>query len=95
MRYINKQGVLLTNHILITLKYKNRLRKKFTPTTSNCSTQGSFDKWCGKTCGKIKTAIKITVCRKSMFFQIKCLFSIPIPKPLSLGKGLYYWGYRP
>ena len=29
-----------------------------------------------------------------MFFK-KCLSSIPIPKPLSPGKGLYYWGYRP
>ena len=46
---------------------------------ANRSTQVSFDKWRGKTCGKIKTAIKITVCRKSMFFQIKCLFLIPIP----------------
>jgi len=36
-----------------------------------------------------------SACRKSMFFQKKCLFSIPIPKPLSPGKGLYYWGYRP
>ena len=35
----------------------------------NRSAKVSFDKWCGKTCGKIKTAIKITVCRKSMFFQ--------------------------
>ena len=30
-----------------------------------------------------------------MFFQKKCLSSIPIPKPLSPGRGLYYWGYRP
>lgn len=28
----------------------------------NRSTQESFDKWCGKTCGKIKTAIKIKDC---------------------------------
>ena len=33
------------------------------------SAQERFDKRYGKTCGKIKTAIKITVCRKSMFFQ--------------------------
>ena len=59
------------------------------------SAQERFDKRYGKTCGKIKTAIKITVCRKSMFFQKKCLFSIPNPKPLPRGKGLYYWGYRP
>ena len=70
---------LLINHILHISKWRSWLRKKFTSTTSNCSTQVSFDKWCGKTCGKIKTAIKITVCRKSMFFQKKCLFSIPIP----------------
>lgn len=28
----------------------------------NYSVQGSFDKWCGKTCGKIKIAIKIKDC---------------------------------
>ena len=79
MQYITRQGVLLTNHIIIILKCQNRLRKKFTLQKSIARYKGSFDKWCGKTCGKIKTAIKITVCRKSMFFQIKCLFSTPIP----------------
>ena len=32
---------------------------------------------------------------KKYVFSKKCLSSIPIPKPLSPGKGLYYWGYRP
>ena len=56
------------------------------------SAQERFDKRYGKTCGKIKTAIKITVCRKSMFFQKKCLFSIPIPKPLPRGEWLCMLG---
>ena len=30
----------------------------------------------------------LSACRKSMFFQKKCLFSIPIPKPLSPWEGL-------
>ncbi len=30
----------------------------------------------------------LSACRKSLFFSKKCLFSIPIPKPLSPGKGL-------
>ena len=32
--------------------------------------------------------------KKSVFIK-RCSFAIPIPKPLSPGKGLYYWGYRP
>ena len=40
---------------------------------------------------KYKTAVRNTAvpdCRKSLFFQKKCLFSIPNPKPLPRGKGL-------
>ena len=40
---------------------------------------------------KIKDTRKTNVlsaCRKSLFFQKKCLFSIPIPKPLPRGEGL-------
>ena len=39
--------------------------------------------------------IGVQLVEKVCFFKKKCLFSIPIPKPLSPGKGLYYWGYRP
>ena len=51
------------------------------------SAQERFDKRYGKTCGKIKTAIKITVCRKSMFLK-QTSNSLPLsPCPLSPGKG--------
>ena len=46
--------------------------------------------------GNKRTGIHIMqFVEKVCFFKKKCLFSIPIPKPLSPGKGLYYWGYRP
>ena len=38
--------------------------------------------------GSLANSEGASACRKSMFFQKKCLFSIPIPKPLPLGKGL-------
>ena len=37
---------------------------------------------------------KVTNKQKYVFSK-KCLFSIPIPKSIFPGKGLYYWGYRP
>ena len=35
----------------------------------------------------------VSACRKSMFFQKKCLFPIPIPKPLSPGERLCMLGW--